>query len=83
MGCCGGKLATNRLSYGITFGTRVELASWLRLSVSMLNTIVKNHEERERSYTQCEPSSKNWKSLNCLLLEKLVPSLTAWLKQAR
>jgi hypothetical protein len=46
-------------------GTRVELASWLRLSVSMLSTIVKNREETERSYVQRGPFSKQQKALQC------------------
>jgi hypothetical protein len=34
-------------------GIHAELASHLRLSVSTLNTAVKNHEETERRYVQC------------------------------
>jgi hypothetical protein len=41
----------------------VELASWLRLSVSTLNIVVKKHEEIERSYFQCGPLSKQHKSM--------------------
>jgi hypothetical protein len=42
-------------------GTRVELASWTKLSVSMLNTTVKNREETERSYVHVDlaPTSGN------------------------
>jgi hypothetical protein len=64
-------------------GTRVGLASHLRLSVSMLNTIVKNRQETERSYVQCGPISEKWKSLKRLQLEKLESALAAWFKQAR
>jgi hypothetical protein len=35
--------------------THAELVSHLRLSVSMLNTIVKNHEETERRYVERGP----------------------------
>jgi hypothetical protein len=44
-------------------GTYVEQTSWLRLSVSTLNPIMKNHEEIERSFVQCGPYSKQQKSL--------------------
>jgi centromere protein B len=63
--------------------THVELASRLRLSVSTLNTIVKNHEEIERMYIQCGPFTKPWKSLKRLPLEKLESALSSWFKQAR
>jgi hypothetical protein len=63
-------------------GTHVELASRLRLSVSTLNTTVKNCEEIERGYIQCGPFSKQWKSLKRLLLEKVESALAAWFKQA-
>jgi hypothetical protein len=39
-------------------GTRVELASAPILSVSMLNTTVKNREETERSYVRYGPFSE-------------------------
>jgi hypothetical protein len=42
-------------------GTHVELTSHCRLSVSMLNTNVKNREEIERRYVQCGPFSKQQK----------------------
>jgi hypothetical protein len=50
-------------------GTHVELASWLRLSVFTLNTVVKNHEEIDERYIQCGLFSKQQKSLNCLPME--------------
>jgi hypothetical protein len=61
-------------------GPHIELVSQLGLSVSSLNTAVKSHEEIERSYVQCGPFSKQQKSLNCLLLEKLESALAAWFK---
>jgi hypothetical protein len=63
-------------------GTHVEQMSWLRLPLPTLNLIVKNHEEIERRYVQCGPSSKQWKALRCLPLEKLESVLAAWFKQA-
>jgi hypothetical protein len=51
--------------------------------VSPLNTIVKSHEETERSFIHCGPFSEQWKSLKRLPLKKLEPALTAWLKQPR
>jgi hypothetical protein len=56
--------------------------SQFRLSVSLLNTIVKNREEIERNYVHCGPFSKQLKSLNCSPLEKLGSALAAWFKQA-
>jgi centromere protein B len=67
---------------GAHIDTRVELASCLRLSVSKLNTIVKNHEETERRYIQCGPSSKQQISLKRSPLEKLESALVAWFQQA-
>jgi hypothetical protein len=58
-------------------GTRVELASWLRRSLSTLNTIVTNSEEIEISYVQCGPFSKQRKSLKHSPLEKLESALAA------
>jgi hypothetical protein len=66
----------------VHIGTHTELASWLGLSVSTLHTTVKNHEEIERTYVQCGPSYKQWKSLKCFLLEELEFALAAWQKQA-
>jgi hypothetical protein len=63
-------------------GTHVELASHLRLSVSMLNTTVRNYEEIESYYTECGPLSKQHKSLKCSPLEELESALAAWCKQA-
>jgi hypothetical protein len=62
-------------------GTHVEMASHLRYSMSMLNTIVKNTEETEGSYTQWGPFSKERKSLKHSPLEKLESALAAWFKQ--
>jgi hypothetical protein len=56
-------------------GTHAELASRLRSSVSLLNTIMKNHEEIERSFIPCGPFSEQLKSLKCLPLKKLESSL--------
>jgi hypothetical protein len=36
-------------------GTCFKLASWLRLSMSTINTTVKGHEEIKRRYVQCGP----------------------------
>jgi hypothetical protein len=63
-------------------GTCVELATRLKLSMSTVNTIVKNCEEIERNYVQCGPFSKQWKSLKHLPLEELESALAAWFKQA-
>jgi hypothetical protein len=41
-----------------------------------------NHEEIERRYVQCGPSSKQQKSLKYSPLEKLESALAAWFKQA-
>jgi hypothetical protein len=62
--------------------SRVESATCLRLSVSTLNTTVKNREEIERSYVQCGPFSKQQISLKRSPLEKLKSALAAWLKEA-
>jgi hypothetical protein len=51
-------------------GTRVEPASWLRLSAFTLNTVVKN----------CGSFSKRQKSLNRLPLEELESALAAQFK---
>jgi hypothetical protein len=61
----------------------VERASHFRLSVSTLNTTVKNHEETERRYVQCGTFCKQQKLLKHLPLEKLETALTAWFKQER
>jgi hypothetical protein len=63
-------------------GTHVELAPCVRLSVSILNSIVKNHEEIERSCIQLGPFSEQWISLECLPLEKLESAITAGFKKA-
>jgi hypothetical protein len=57
---------------GIAFG----------LSVSTVNTHVKNHTAIERSYVQCGPFLKQWTSLKCSLLEELESALAAWFNQA-
>jgi hypothetical protein len=46
---------------GSCFGTHVEMASHLGISLVMLSTIVKNHEETERWYSHVDlsPSSGN------------------------
>jgi hypothetical protein len=38
-------------------GTNVEQASWMRLSVSTLNLVMKNREEMEISFVQSRPFS--------------------------
>jgi hypothetical protein len=50
--------------------------------VSTKNNTVKNQEEAERRYVQCEPLSKQWKTLKHLPLEKLEFALAARFKQA-
>jgi hypothetical protein len=55
----------------------------LRLSVPTLNPILKSHEENERSFIQCRPSSKQQKWLKCLPLEELESALATEFKQAR
>jgi hypothetical protein len=55
----------------------VELASHLRPSVSTMNTVVKIHEENEKSYIQCGPFSKQQKSLKHLPLEKMESAIAA------
>jgi hypothetical protein len=61
--------------------TPVELALQLKLSVSTLKTIVMNSEEIEKSYIQCGPSSKQWKSLKHSPLKELESTLAALFKQ--
>jgi hypothetical protein len=56
-------------------GTHTEQTSWLRLPVPILNPTVKNREETGRSYVQCGPFSKQWKSLKCSPLEELESAL--------
>jgi hypothetical protein len=50
--------------------------------VSTINTTVKNRQKVERRYVQCEPLSKQWKSLKHSPPEKLESGLAAWFKQA-
>jgi hypothetical protein len=64
-------------------GTNVEQASWLRLSVPALNTIVKNRREIERSFVQCALFSKQQKSLKCLPTDELESAIAAVFKQTR
>jgi hypothetical protein len=66
----------------VQIDAHVELASPLRLSASVLNTFVKNHEEIKSYCIQCGPFSKQQKSLKHLPLEKLESALAAWCKQA-
>jgi hypothetical protein len=66
---------------GAHISTHVNLAACLTLSKSILNTVVKNHEEIKGSYIQCGPFSKQQKSLKCSPLEKLDSALAAWFKQ--
>jgi hypothetical protein len=63
-------------------GTGTELESQLKLSVSTLNSIMKNNEVVETGYIQHGPFSKQQKSLKHLLQEKLEPVLAARFKQA-
>jgi hypothetical protein len=58
-------------------GIHGELASWLRLSVPILDPVVKNREEIQRSFVQCGPSSKRRKPLKCLPLEEVASELAA------
>jgi hypothetical protein len=58
-------------------GTRVKLATRLRVSVSTQITLVKNHEETETSFVQCRPFSKQRKSLKHSPLVKLESPLAA------
>lgn len=64
-------------------GTNGEQASWMRLSVSTLNPVMKNHEETGRSFVRCRPFSKQWKSLKCSPLEELESTLAAYFEQTR
>jgi hypothetical protein len=67
---------TNDLAQvNVHIGSNVEEASWMRLSVSTQNTVMKNREENERSFIQCEPFFKQWKSLKCSTLEELESAL--------
>jgi hypothetical protein len=61
--------------------TYVDLATWLRISVPTLNTVVKNHEETERRCILCGPFYMQWVSPKCSPLEKLKSALAAWFKQ--
>jgi hypothetical protein len=64
----------------VHIGTHVEQASWLRISLPTLNPILKDHEELERSFVQCGPSSKQQKSLKYSPLEEL--DCTCYIVQA-
>jgi hypothetical protein len=54
----------------------------LILSVSIINPVVKNCEETERSFVQGRPFSKHWKPTKYSPLDKLESALTALFKQA-
>jgi hypothetical protein len=63
-------------------GTYLEQASHLRLSVSTLNTTMKDCEDFEGGFVQCGPFSKQLKALQCPPLEELEYALASWCKQA-
>lgn len=62
-------------------GTNGEQASWMRLSMSALDPVMKNHEKTERSFIQCRPCSKQWKSLKYSPLEEFESTLAAYFQQ--
>jgi hypothetical protein len=69
---------TNDLAQvNVHIGSNVEEVSWMRLSVSTQKPFMKNREENESSFVQCEPFSKQWKSLKCSTLEELESVLAA------
>jgi hypothetical protein len=43
--------------------------------MSTLNIPVKNYEANEKSYNQCGPYSKKWKSLKHLQIQQMEPVL--------
>jgi hypothetical protein len=56
-------------------GILVEHASRLRLSVPVLDRIVKNRKGIQRSFVQCRPLSKQQKPFKCFPLEELESAL--------
>jgi hypothetical protein len=61
----------------VHIGSNVEQASWMRLSVCTQNPVMKNREENERSFFQCELFSKQCRSLKCSTQEELESALAA------